>query len=98
MGGMFKKIDKGMFYPTLHTSPPPQVGAKYYQNVDLSSIDDFRLASLAAVRLKDLVFTGIQKKNVGYVTHLIGQENHAKLHENDESLEDWPHSLAVQRE
>ena len=87
----------GLIVPSLHTSPPPVLTTQHYQNVDMFSDEACRLASLAAVQLKNSVFSKFDLRYVNVTAGIIGAENHELLHGSKTAQYALPHSLAVHR-
>jgi hypothetical protein len=101
-GTLSPRKDRGIFVPSLHTSPPPMNNGQVYQNVDLFSRDEFRSVTVASVKLSDSVFSRFDVAFAKESDRILGVERHQLLHDafhdattsSNDMLD--PHSIAVQ--
>jgi hypothetical protein len=102
-GNLIPRKDRGIFVPSLHTSPPPINNGQIYQNVDLFSRSEFRAVTVASVTLSDAVFSHFDVTFSNESDRILGIEQHQKLHDAFHSTSEKssnymldPHSIAVQ--
>jgi hypothetical protein len=100
-GQLVKRDIRGNFLPTFQTSPPPTKSFEIYQNVDLFSDPNYKSVALAAVKLKDAVFSQFSRSYISDVDRITGEAQHQNLHndyhpvvETDRFIH--PHSIAAQ--
>jgi hypothetical protein len=100
-GSLVKRSGRGNFVPTLHISPPPLNNGEIYQNVDLFSDPNYKAVSLAAVKLKDAVFSQFSQSYAIDIDQIVGAPQHQKLHDSYHPIDKTdrlrhPHSIAAQ--
>jgi hypothetical protein len=100
-GSLVERTEDGNFAPILHTSPPPLNNGRVYQNIDIFSNPESKSVSLAAVKLRDAVFSRFNPFYAGVGDTIIGALGHQKDHDadhptfpSDRMLN--PHSTAAQ--
>ena len=100
-GTLSERKDRGIFVPSLHTSPPPISNGQIYQNVDLFSHSEFRSVTVASVKSSDAVFSRFDTAFAHESDRILGAEQHQVVHDKfhpTTSLQTTvhPHSIAVQ--
>lgn len=78
---------RGNFVPSYQISPPPANIDEIFFNIDLFSDPNYKSISLAAVKLKDAVFSQFEPKYAEYVTKVTGVTSSSVQH---------PRSIAAQ--
>lgn len=96
-----KRDGRGNFLPTFQTSPPPIKSNEIYENVDLFSDPNYKSVALAAVKLKDAVFSQFSSSYITDVDRIVGESQHHKLHNDYHPIVETdrfthPHSIAAQ--
>jgi hypothetical protein len=69
---LVKRDGRGNFVPSFHISPPPFNSGEISENIDLFSDDNYKNISLAAVKLKDAVFSRFDPLYAEYVASIVG--------------------------
>jgi hypothetical protein len=84
-----QRSGRGNFVPSYQISPPPVNSGEIFFNIDLFSDPNYKSISLAAVKLKDAVFSQFEPKYAEYVAKVTGvaTAQHAIQH---------PRSIAAQ--
>ena len=101
-GTLVKRKDRGLFAPSYMISPPPiSNNSVVFENIDLFSNKNYKSVTLAAVKLKDAVFSRFDKYFAETVDGIIGEEHHERLHNShhvicQEGRLSHPHSIAAQ--
>jgi hypothetical protein len=100
-GSLSPKKGRGIFVPSLHTSPPPINNGQIYQNVDLFSHSEYRAVTVASVKLSDAVFSRFDNSFALESDRILGEQQHQSVHDAFHPTTLFnrmvhPHSIAVQ--
>jgi hypothetical protein len=82
-----QRSGRGNFVPSYQISPPPVNSGEIFFNIDLFSDPNYKSISLAAVKLKDAVFSQFEPKYAEYVSKVTGVATQTVQH---------PRSIAAQ--
>jgi hypothetical protein len=90
---LVERDGRGNFVPSFHISPPPIYNVNViYENIDLFSDANYKNISLAAVKLKDAVFSRFDPFYAQYVSSVVGNVKN----ETEQEFMDHPRSVAAQ--
>jgi hypothetical protein len=100
-GTLTKRKDRGIFAPSFMISPPPINNSSVFENIDLFSNMNYKSVTLAAVKLKDAVFSRFDKYFAETVDGILGEAQHETLHTANHDIcrvgrLSHPHSIAAQ--
>jgi hypothetical protein len=100
-GSLAPRKGRGIFAPSFMISPPPINNGEIYENIDLFSNPNYKSVTLAAVKLKDAVFSRFDEHFAAGVDGILGEEQHEGLHDTihtvcRQSRLSHPHSIAAQ--
>jgi hypothetical protein len=100
-GKLAKRKDRGIFAPSFMISPPPFNNSVIFENIDLFSNMNYKSVTLAAVKLKDAVFSRFDKYFAETVDGILGEKQHETLHTANhefcrEGGRSHPHSISAQ--
>ena len=85
-----QRSGRGNFVPSYQISPPPVSSGEILFNIDLFSDPNYKSISLAAVKLKDAVFSQFEPKYAEYVAKVIGVST------TEQAIIQHPRSIAAQ--
>jgi hypothetical protein len=99
-GSLAKRKGRGLFAPSFMISPPPMNNGNIFENIDLFSHPNYKSVTLAAVKLKDAVFSRFDASFSKASDEVLGDTQHQSLHDptNSNVMDQvsYPHSIAAQ--